>query len=172
MSAHGLRLVDTESGRLYEGLAVIATKEDVIAGLTRDLHGWMARYRELERDKMADGRKSKWWPVAIALFDHWKVVCKHPRSGWTLDRWLLIKPFLELDKYGPQLCERSIAGVAFDPYTKPMLNGKTKRFDDWSNAFGSAKSFENAVNRAPLDWTPVVTTDEQLAIFVEGVTDG
>lgn len=136
--------------------------EDEIAALQRDIRGWGARYGELKRDKDAEAEESPVWPAALRVFDHWKRVCKHPRSVFTLDRFELIRPWLEKlgdKKAKPQqrleeaeaLCKLAVDGIAHDPYITTRKNGTQKRHDGWHLIFASAERFEDRCNAAPIE---------------------
>lgn len=149
-----LRLVDTSTGELHSPDERIAELEDQLAGAHKDIRAWRTRYANLERDKARDARASELWPTAIRLFDVWKQRTGHTRSQWTLDRFFLVEPMLAT--YGPEMCERAIAGIAHDPYTKRRRNGTIQRFDSWKTCFSAADTFEEMANRAPRDWTPTL----------------
>jgi hypothetical protein len=151
-NAGALRLVDPETGVVHEdGCPHCFRKDDVIAGLERDIRGWAHRYAILKREKDAEARAHKLWPEAIRLFEEWKARCNHPRSEWTPDRFWLVEPFLRKDGY--DMCLRAIKGAAFDPWTKRRRNGSFYRHDWWDDIFSSKptarKIFENLCNAAP-----------------------
>lgn len=138
----------------------LARREDVIAGLQRDIRGWAQRYRELERDRDVEAREHELWPVGESIFRDWRKRCRHPRSVWTTDRFWLIQPFLTNGKYGKELsdrialCRRAVAGAEFDAFEVRRKNGSSKRFDEWERIFESAGKVEEFCNRAPIGWTP------------------
>jgi hypothetical protein len=135
---------------------------DQIAGLQRDIQGWTMRHAELKRDKEGEAKESPVWPSALRVFDHWKKVCKHPKSVWTLDRFELIRPWLEKlgDKKKPEaerlaeaeaLCILAVDGIAYDPFVTERKNGTKKRHDGWHLIFDSAERFEERCNAAPIE---------------------
>jgi len=142
-------LVHPETGELVEPPACpdCKEKEDVIAGLQRDIRGWSARYAELCRDLNADARTHPEWDTVTRIVGKWRRACRHPKSQMTADRFWLILPFLE--RHGEDLIDRAIAGAAFDPMTKPRKNGSVQRFDSLELIFRSEGHFESMVNRAP-----------------------
>lgn len=136
--------------------------EDQVAGLQRDVRGWTQRHAELKRDKEAEAQESPVWPAALRVFDHWKRVCKHPRSEWTLDRFELVRPWLEKlgnKKADPEarlaeaeaLCMLAVDGIAHDPYITTRKNGTQKRHDGWHLIFETAERFEERCNAAPIE---------------------
>lgn len=136
--------------------------EDEVAGLQRDVRGWAARYAELKRDREAEAEDSPTWPAALRVFTHWRKVCKHSRSVFTLDRFELVRPWLE--KLGDPdadpkdrlaeaeaLCKLAVEGIAHDPFETKRKNGTTKRHDGWHLIFDTAERFEERCNAAPLE---------------------
>jgi hypothetical protein len=121
-----------------------------LSGASREIRGWRSRYADLAREKQKEAAESALWPVAMVLFGYWKTVTKHKRSQWTYDRFHECETLLQ--KYGPELCERAIAGIAFDPFVTSRKNGSQKRHDGWHLIFGSADKFEEYANRAPRGW--------------------
>jgi hypothetical protein len=146
-----LRLVD-EDGVVQDGCPSCSALEDQVKGLERDLRSWRARYADLFRDKEADAKKSKHWPKALELFQHWQAVCNHPRSHFDAQRFWLVEPYLKNDGY--ELCKRAIDGMAHDCFTTTRRNGTRKRHDGWELIFRDRGKFEEACNRAPKDWKP------------------
>lgn len=140
--------------------------EDEVAGLQRDIRGWAARHAELKRDKDAEAEGSEVWPVALRVFNYWRIQCKHPRSEFTTDRFEMIRPHLEKliapgkgkakdlparIAHAEAVCKLAVDGIAFDPYVSQRKNGTKKRNDGWHLIFGSRDQFENRCNAAPLD---------------------
>jgi hypothetical protein len=139
---------------------------DIISGLERDIKGWTTRYAELKRDKEAEAQESPVWPAALSVFKYWRVQCKHPRSEFGLDRFEMIRPFLERLsspkkgrskdpverlEHAEAVCKLAVDGIAFDCYVTDRPNGTKKRHDGWHLIFGSTDHFENRCNSAPLD---------------------
>lgn len=148
-------LVNTETGERHEfpdGCPHCSVKDDEIKGLQRDIRGWAARYAELERDKDAEARASKYWPAAVEIFEAWKAATGHKNSEWTSDRFWLIEPFLRRKKYGYEKCLRAVAGIAFDHFSAQRRNGTTVHYDEWSRCFKGADEVERFVNAAPKNW--------------------
>lgn len=144
---------DPETGELIEPeCPECRKKQDQIDGLERDVRAWRARYAQLRRDKDREARENPLWPKALELFGEWQAVCGHPRSKWDADSFFLVEPFLK--KHGYELCQRAIAGYAFDPFVTTRKNGSKKRHDDWSLIFGDRKHFEEGCNKAPKGWEP------------------
>lgn len=142
-----LRLIDGGTGEIVSDDHVQALRDE-IAGLQRDIRGWAARYAQLKRDKDREARSHERWPEAVAVFQHWQRVCRHPRSAFTADRFWLVLPFLE--RHGVELVRRAIDGAAYDPYTVRRKNGSIKRFDDWELVFRDEGKFNDFANRAPI----------------------
>lgn len=140
--------------------------EDHIAGLQRDIRAEHVRYENLKRDKDAEARESPVWPAAVRIFDYWRRECNHTRSEFSLDRFEMIRPFLErlsapkrgrseaaqarLEK-AEAICKLAVDGIAHDPYVTTRKNG-TKRFHNgWHLIFGEADQFEERCNAAPME---------------------
>jgi hypothetical protein len=154
----GMWEVDPNTGELFPRCADCILKDDELAGLKTNLKGWQLKYAQLARDAEAAARDSRWWPVAVTLFGIWKELARHPRSVWTLDRFQLAEPYLE--KYGPELCERAIAGICFDPFITRRKNGTRHVHNDWHLIFRDADTFEERCNAAPTDWKATRRWDE------------
>lgn len=161
-----LVVLNPATGEQFPLSAHTQRMEDEIAGLQRDIRGWAARYRNLERDKEAEAAESPVWPAALRIFEHWKSACRHPKSSWTLDRFELVRPFLEKlgDKAKPPaerlaeaeaLCKRAIDGAAHDPFVTTRKNGSAKRHDGLDLIFRNADKMEEFCNRAPLSDPPL-----------------
>lgn len=156
-----------QAGTLAEHMQAL---EDQIAGLQRDVRGWAARYADLKRDKGAEAQESPAWPAAKRVFDYWRQECRHPRSAFTLDRFEMIRPFLEKlgDQKKPQperlaeaeaLCKRAIDGAAHDPFITTRKNGTQKRHDPIDLIFRNADKMEEFCNRAPIKPPSSVSAD-------------
>lgn len=156
-----LRLVvDRATGEVVEPAVTCEECQklrDQLDGAHKDIKAWRARHAALKRASEEEAEQSPVWPQAVALFGVWKDLTGHPRSEWTLDRFWLMEPFIK--KYGLKRCEQAIAGLAYDPYSKPMRNGRIKRYDDLTVAFKNADRFEEFCNRAPKDWAPTITIE-------------
>jgi hypothetical protein len=144
--ARHLRIIDADGVEL-DGCPACSRKDDELAGLQRDIRGWAARYAELKRDKEAEAQRSRYWPAAREVFEHWQTVCNHPRSGWNADRFFLVEPFLK--KHGVDMCKRAADGYAFDCFVTTRRNGSKRRHDGWELIFGDVGHFEEGVNKAP-----------------------
>ena len=153
-AARHLHILNPETGEITEQTCpYCAVKDDEIEGLQRDIRGWAARHAALKRDKEAEARAHKYWPVAVELFQHWQEVCNHPGCDWDADRFFLVEPFIR--KNGRDLCQRAIDGAAYDPFITTRKNGTKKRHDGWELIFRERGKFEEFANKAPAGWTPV-----------------
>lgn len=158
-----LVVINPETGERVGVLTEHTQKlEDEVAGLQRDVRGWAARFADLKRDKDAEAAESPYWPVALRVFDHWRRVCKHSRAVFTLDRFELIRPWLEKlgdKKADPErrvaeaeaMCMLAVDGIAHDPYITQRKNGTQKRHDGWHLIFDKAERFEERCNAAPME---------------------
>jgi hypothetical protein len=128
---------------------------DEIAGLERDIRGWAVRYQELKRDRNLQAEEHPCWNAGKWLFGQWKYLCGHPRARWSPDRFWLVEPFLQGDRWGKSLkarlalCRLAIEGAQFDAFEVTRKNGGIKRFDEWERIFASSGSLEEFVKRAP-----------------------
>lgn len=125
--------------------------EDQLSGAQTEIAGWRTRFAKLKSDKEAEARKNALYLPAQALFEHWKRLTGHKNSKWGAGRFYDAEPLLR--KYGVEVFERAIAGIAHDPYTKVRRNGTTQRYDAWSSLCKSMDNFEEYANRAPKGWT-------------------
>jgi len=157
-----LLVLDPASGDTMPLSQYTQPLEDQVAGLQRDVRGWTSRYAELKREKEAEAEESPTWPAAVRVFDHWRRACRHPRSQFTLDRFEMVRPFLEKygDKRKPEperledaeaLCMLAVDGIALDHYESPLKNGKTMHHTGWHLIFGEADLFEKRCNSAPAE---------------------
>lgn len=145
----GLRVIDENGQVIDEYAAYLQGLEDHIAGLQRDVKAEHLRYENLKRDKAAEAKGHRLWPMAVELFDHWRKACKHPRSTFSPERFEQARPFLE--KHGLDLCKRAVDGAAYEPFCTTRKNGTVKRHDGWGLIFRPAEpdKFEEFANRAP-----------------------
>lgn len=143
-----LRVVDAETGEVTDFAAVLQQKDDLIAGLQRDVAAEHFRFEQLKRDKAREARANARWPEAKDVFDYWREKCGHPRSTFDVKRFELILPHLE--KHGVDLCKRAILGAATDPFCVPRKNGSVKKHDGIGLIFRDAEHFEDFVNRSPI----------------------
>ena len=146
MSAANLRVISAD-GEILPGCPACADKDDVIAGLERDIRGWAARYAQLRRDLAAEAQDHPLYEQAQDVFNYWRAKCRHTRSKWTTDRFWTLEPLLS--EYGEGMCRKAIDGAAYDPYTSKRRNGSVKRHDDFDLIFRNAGKVEEFCNRAP-----------------------
>lgn len=140
--------------------------KDEVASLTRNLCAEGVRYENLKRDKAAEAEKSPVWPAALRIFDHWRCECKHPRSEFSLDRFEMIRPFLEKLsapkrgrpdsaearlKKAEEICKLAVDGIAHDPFVTTRKNGSRRFHNGWHLIFGEADQFEERCNAAPIE---------------------
>jgi hypothetical protein len=151
-------LIDPNGEVVSDQCANCQAVEDQLSGAQKEIAGWRARYANLAREKDAAARVSEWWPQAVLLFGFWKERTGHTRSKWTYDRFHECEPMLR--RYGMTMCERAIAGVAFQPYTKVRRNGTVQKFDAWHTVFKGATAIEEYACRAPRDWQPTLKVPE------------
>lgn len=158
-----LRVVDTSTGELRDdGCESCGELRVQLAARERDVRTWSRRCAELERDHEAEAESHELQEDAKRLFDYWRRACGHPKSKWTPDRFWEVERWLR--RYGLEMCERAIAGAAFDHWTTTRRNGSTKRFDGWGLIFpppgpSKAPGVEEFANRAPKDWKSTLDQD-------------
>jgi hypothetical protein len=148
--ARHLRVIDRDTGEALDEHPELADLRVVIKGLERDVRTWIRRYDELKRDKEQEAREDALWPQAVRVFQAWQQATGHHRSVFNADRFFLIQPFLK--KYGPEICLRAVAGIAYDCFSVKRKNGTVRRFDEWERCFAGAKEVEERANAAPVDW--------------------
>lgn len=133
--------------------------KDQLKGAEKEIRRLRRDVANLTRDREAEAQKEALWLVGQQLFDLWRQKTKRSaRCTFTLDRYEAILPFLRRKNYGPEMCERAIAGVGYDAIVsrKARLNGTYQRYDAWEWIFKTADRFEEYANRAPLDWKPTL----------------
>jgi hypothetical protein len=151
--ARHLCVIDRVTGEHFDECPTCATKEVEIKGLERDVRTWIRRYDELRRDKDAEAREDALWPQGVRVFQAWQAATGHTRSVFNADRFFLIQPFLKNTKqYGPEICLRAVAGIAYDCFSVKRKNGTIRKFDEFERAFKDAASVEERANAAPKDW--------------------
>jgi len=165
-----LRLVDPETGEITEnGCPDCKTKQFQLDELTRKYHGALGQIGRLRADREAEARQHELFPRAIRLFDIWREQTRHLNCDWTSERfWACVPALKAFDDYW---IERAIAGLAYQPFTKTMRNGKTERYDRWETLFSKVANIEVYANRAPLDFEPARRMEpeeftKQLAAFL------
>jgi hypothetical protein len=141
-----LRIID-ENGEIPQDAPNVQILIDEIAGLNTDIRAWRTRYAKLKREEEQRAEESPLWLAAEELFALWKRVCKHPRSQFGADRFLMVESIL--GQYGKDMCEKAILGAAYQPYETTRRNGSVKRHDDWGLIFKNRDKTEEFVNRAP-----------------------
>lgn len=144
--------------------AQLADANRTIIGLERDLKASHIRYRKLVEDKAAEAREHHLWSVIALVYVGWQRRCKHMGAPFTTDRFWCAEPYFRSTVYGKTLEVRirriaqAIAGLEHDAFKKRRANGTWKRYDDWeSNLFGGNGRFEEAANKAPTDYVPVLS---------------
>jgi hypothetical protein len=143
-----LAVVDTETGEVLDNCAGCAELRDQLAGAERDVRAWRTRYAKATRDREGQAHNHPLFNEAELLFKHWKAICNHPRSKFTLDRFEMALPYLE--RYDVAMCRKAIRGIAYEPYVTQRKNGSMKRHDGWHLLFDrGADAFEEWVNKAP-----------------------
>jgi hypothetical protein len=151
--ARRLHVVNAETGETLAEHPEIAELQVIIKGLERDVRTWIKRYDELKRDKEQEAREDALWPQAVRVFQAWQAATGHHRSVFNADRFFLIQPFLKNTKqYGPEICLRAVAGIAYDCFSVKRKNGTIRKFDEFERAFKDAASVEERANAAPKDW--------------------
>jgi hypothetical protein len=146
-----LYAVDPQTGEISEYACVSCQrKEDELAELWRKFRGQSRELAELRRDRDAEARAHRAWPVLLMLFDYYKVLTGHGRARWTPDRfWCALGLWRE---FGSGNCAAGIAGIAYDPNRKQLKNGRFEVFDSWELLFRNSGTFERYCRRRPKDW--------------------
>jgi hypothetical protein len=153
-AARHLHVIDGSTGEVLPGgCPMCAAKDDVIAGLERDVRGWASRYALLKREKDKQAKEDPLWPVLEALYGLWRRECGHMRSRFSTDDFWAAQSHYE--RYGWDGCETAIAGARFDCWRTKRRNGSMKRHDDWAkNIFKDRASVEEMMKRAPEGFVP------------------
>jgi len=148
-----LKLIDTATGEITEyACAACGVKEHEIDGLTRKMRGLARENSELRRDKEAEAANHELRPVMDALFAYWQEVTGHTRVRFTYQHFWSALPMLKA--WGVGNCAAAIAGIAYDPNTKPKKNGKgLEVYNDWETVFRNAGNVRRYIERRPAGWT-------------------
>lgn len=149
MAAPSLRIVDAATGELSDPDSLIAELELHVSNLERELRGKRRRISQLEHELEHKRRAHELRPVVERIFDHWRVVCRHPRSILDEKRAKACTERLE-DGYSEAQCRLAIEGLAYDPNRKRTRNGRWELYNDMELALRSAENLERYANRAPM----------------------
>lgn len=128
--------------------------QDQLDGAAKEIRGWRTRFAKLSREKESEAREHQLHHQAEALFKHWQIKTGHRQSKWSAERFFEAEPLLR--KYGLEVFERAIDGIAFNPYTKVRKNGTVQRYDRWATLCKTFCGFEEYACRAPQGWTPTL----------------
>lgn len=156
-----LIVVDADTGQRMGPLAEHTLPlQDQIDGLEREIRAWRARIASMKRDEAAKALSHTLFPKAKRAFEHWQIVCRHERSGFTSERFWIVEPFLENKKrYGLEIVLRAIDGAAFQSWVSRRSNGSLKVHNDWNKIFASGDAVEERANRAPRGWSLAVSEE-------------
>lgn len=165
--ARHLHVIDGDTGEKLDGCPMCAVKDDEIAGLERALKAEIKRFENLKRDKAKEARESEWWPIGVEVFRCWRRLTGETRGkartmDFTADRFFLVEPFLSRRNYGPEICVRAVAGIAFDHFSVKRKNGTVRRFDEWERCFEKAAQVEERANAAPAGWREIPAVKDAL----------
>lgn len=145
-----LKLVD-EHGEIYDECPECRAKEGELGELYRKFKGQSRELAELRRDKEAEARDHKLWPIILQLFGYWQEQTGHKRVKWSPEHFWSALPLVV--NWGVGNCAAAIAGAAHDPWTKETKNGKMEKYDDWETVFKNSGSVRRYINRRPRDWS-------------------
>lgn len=159
MAARGLKLVqpqgeiiDPDTGEITEfACKSCQGKEHELTELQRKMRGMARELGELRRDKDLEAREHEAWPILLKLFDYWSELTGHTKAQWSSDRFWCALPLWKVKGTGN--CAAAIAGIAYDPNTKPRKNGGQEIYDSWELVFKNMGALERYIRRRPRTWT-------------------
>ena len=124
-----------------------AATENAAVQLERKLRAAYAQITRMETDAEAEARRHKGWAEVEGLFDWWRLATGHFGVSFGADEFY---PGLRrVAEVGPVVVLQGVAGLAFDPNSKPMRNGRVQFYDSWELLTRSRSKLESAAERAP-----------------------
>lgn len=133
---------------------------DELDGAQQEIARLRVKNANLKRDTEARMHEHKLFSSALKAFEHWKIVCHHPNSDFTPDRFKLVQPFLKNTKrFGLPVVLRAIDGAAFQSWVSEYSNGSLKHHNGWKKIFEGIDSVEEHANRSPKGWNLAVSAE-------------
>jgi hypothetical protein len=149
--ASHLRLIDTFTGEITEyACNNCAGKEHELKELERKFRAQSRELGLLRADKDAEARAHESWPTLMKLHIHWQEKTGHSKARWTTDKfWQALSLWQE---FGTKNVAAGIAGIAYQPNSTLLRNGKTEVHDTWKLLFRDSTTLERYIKRRPKDW--------------------
>ena len=143
------RVID-EQGEILDECPECSGKDHELRELQRKMKGMARELGELRADKNREALEHKAWPYLVRLFQFWQQQCNHPRARWSSARfWSALHLF---DTWGPANFAAAIAGIAFQPNSRQLKNGKWEIYDSWELLTRDSGTFERYIKRRPRNW--------------------
>lgn len=136
--ARHLHIVDPQSGEVFDKCPECKERD-------RELARMRSIIVDLRRDKTAEARAHELWPLAMALWEEWKIATGRTRSKWRADRFWQCERFLADD--GFVICRWAVWGIAFRPNEKEIQPGHVEVYNDWKLCFRDSDTFERYAKR-------------------------
>ena len=156
-STDDAEMVDVDTGELFKApdceecralTAKLATANEMIAALERDLRAKRGQITRLRASKEAELKNDPLWPQAQGLHQLWKAYSGRRRA---LDWGEIESMYAAIRKLGFATAVRAVAGIVHDPFiSKPNKNGKSTVHNSLELAFRSHAKTETYADRAPL----------------------
>jgi hypothetical protein len=150
---HPIRYVDVASGELVESCPTCEERDAVIQKLEYQHRSDLSRISRLEGSAEKKARKHKLWGEIEAAHEWWRLATGHFGVTFTPEDFAQALPrWKELGRGRANPIAgflKGVAGIASDPSTKRMKNGRIQAFDSWELLTRSQPKFLEFCDRAP-----------------------
>jgi hypothetical protein len=119
----------------------VASLEQALKEAELELRAKRAQITVLKKNKAEERSNYPRRADVVRVHAYWQARMGH-RQALTADRFDAVRAMLEDFKL-------AVDGAWFDPFCKPMKNGRVKRFNDLTTIFRDGKSMQYAIERAP-----------------------
>lgn len=150
ISKPNLRLID-EKGEVTEySCPNCAGMEHELKELERKFRAQSRELGLLRSDKDAEARAHESWPILMKLHIYWQEKTGHLKARWVSDKFWQALPLWQ--EFGTGNIAAGIAGIAYQPNSTRLRNGKIEVHDSWKLLFRDSTTLERYIKRRPKDW--------------------
>lgn len=140
VAAPRIAYVDTATGEPLSDCPVCVQYE-------KDLRIAKAKITRLERDEEMEALEHSRYDEILTLHEWWALATNHEGVKFGAKEFFQALPRLKERHVEGFL--QGIAGIAFDPNTKPRRNGGTEIYNSWELLTASGPKFQRYYERAP-----------------------
>jgi hypothetical protein len=140
----------------------VASLEQALKEAELELRAKRAQITVLKKNKAEERSNYPRRADVVRVHAYWQARMGH-RQALTADRFDAVRAMLEETRLEladgkarrvpafrwPEDFKLAVDGAWFDPFCKPMKNGRVKRFNDLTTIFRDGKSMQYAIERAP-----------------------